>query len=116
MTPNPRPPIRLAFGTLFWRLFLALLLVFMAAVGSFLVKKVPPDHWLIAFLFFMPMWAATAFFLAATSTVVVDLAVRLIVRPRMLAWLAPRADESFAAFHLEPSERTVAESPARMAR
>ncbi len=61
----------------------------------------------------MPGAAAIAFFLAATGTVVVDLAVRLIVRPRMLAWLAPKGDPMHADFHLEPRERVTAETPAR---
>ncbi len=115
MTVTQTPPIRLAFGVAFWRLFLTILLLFTAWIVAFLVKRVPPDHWLVVFLFAMPMWAAWAFFIAATSTVLADLAVRLIVRPRMLRWLTPRVDESFAAFHLDPSERTVVESPARMA-
>lgn len=115
MTPTQPPPIRLAFGTAFWRLFLAFLLLFTALVLAFILKRVPPNHWLLAFLFVMPMWAAWAFFIAATSTVLADLVVRLIIRPRMLRWLTPRADESFTAFHLDPSERTLVESPARMA-
>lgn len=116
MTPTQPPPIRLAFGAVFWRFFLTLLLMFAAAVGSAVVKQVPPGRRGVVFLFFLPMYAAWAFFLAATGTVVVDLVVRLVVRPRTLRWLAPRADESFAAFHLEPGERTLVESPARMAR
>ncbi len=115
MTPTQPPPIRLAFGATFWRIFLTFLLLFTALVGSVILKRVPPNHWLLAFLFVMPMWAAWAFFIAATMTVFADLVVRLIIRPRMLRWLTPRADESFAAFHLDPSERTLVESPARMA-
>jgi hypothetical protein len=115
MTPTYRPPIRLAFSAVFWRLMAGFLLLFATALGLMIVRLIPPDKWLIAFLFFMPMYAAWAFFLAATLTVAADLAVRLVVRPRMLAWLAPRADDLHSAFHLDPRERTVAESPARMA-
>jgi hypothetical protein len=115
MTPTQPPPIRLAFGAAFWRLFLTFLLLFTALVLAFFSKRVPPNQWLVLFLFVMPMWAAWAFFLAATLTVLADLVVRLVIRPRTLRWLSPRADESFAAFHLDPSERTLVESPARMA-
>ncbi len=115
MTESQPPPIRLAFGTAFWRIFLTVLLLFTALVVTFLVRRVPPNHWLVIFLIAMPMWAAWAFFIAATGTVLADLVVRFLIRPRVVHWLTPRADESFAAFHLESSERPVAESPARMA-
>lgn len=115
MTRTQPPPIRLAFSALFWRLMIGFTLFASAMVVLFIVKKVPPHQWLIAFLFVMPMHAASAFFLAAVLTVLADLVVRLVVRPRHLAWLAPKGDDLHAAFHLDPRERTVAESPARMA-
>jgi hypothetical protein len=111
-----RPPIRLAFGLLFWRLMAGLMLLFSLVVGLAVLRLAPPGQRVIVFLIHMPGFAAVAFFLAATGTVLVDLAVRFIVRPRMLSWLAPRADDSHSAFHLEARERPLAETPARMAR
>ncbi|HEY2158848.1 MAG TPA: hypothetical protein VGH33_24665, partial [Isosphaeraceae bacterium] len=111
-----RPPIRLAFGVLFWRLMGVLTLLFALVLTLAILGRVAPGKRLAVFLFTMPGFAAVAFFLAATGTVIVDLAVRLIVRPRMLAWLAPRGDPMHADFHLDPRERVEAETPARVAR
>ncbi len=108
-----RPPIRLAFGALFWRLMGLFTLLFALILFLAVIGRVPAGKRLAVFLFSMPGFAVVAFFLAATGTVLVDLAVRLIVRPRMLAWLAPRGDPMHADFHLEPRERVEAESPAR---
>jgi hypothetical protein len=113
--PRRRPPIRLAFGVLFWRLMGLLTLFFALILGLAVLGRVAPGQRLGFFLITMPGFAAIAFFLAATGTVLVDLAVRLIVRPRMLAWLAPRGDSAHADFHLEPRERVEAETPARVA-
>jgi hypothetical protein len=110
-----RPPIRLAFGSLFWRLMGLLTLFFALVLGLAALGRVPPGQRLGFFLFTMPGAAAIAFFLAATGTVLVDLAVRLIVRPRMLSWLAPKGDPMHADFHLEPRERVMAETPAQCA-
>jgi hypothetical protein len=112
--PARRPYIRLAFGALFWRLMGMLTLLFALAHGSFVARNFPPGHRVFPFLVFMPVFAAFAFFLAAVATVVVDLVVRLIVRPRLMAWHAPRGEDFGSAFHLDPRERPVAESPARM--
>ena len=111
----PRPPIRLAFGVLFWRLMGLLMLFFALILGLTAFGRVPPGKRLGFFLFTMSGAAAIAFFLAATGTVLVDLAVRLLVRPRLLAWLAPKGDPMHADFHLEPRERVEAETPARLA-
>ncbi len=110
-----RPPIRLAFGVLFWRLMGLLTLFFALILTLAIFGRVPAGKRLGVFLFAMPSFAAVAFFLAATGTVLADLAVRLIVRPRMLSWLAPRGDPMHADFHLEPRERVEAETPARCA-
>jgi hypothetical protein len=110
-----RPPIRLAFGVLFWRLMGLLTLLFALILTLAVFGRVPPGKRLAVFLFMMPGFAAVAFFLAATGTVLVDLAVRLIVRPRLLAWLAPKGDPMHADFHLEPRERVEAETSARVA-
>jgi hypothetical protein len=113
-TLKPRRPIRLAVSTLFWRLLIGFSILLEALFGLALIQKVPPGQWLIAFLFWSPPFLGVAFALAAGFTTLANLAVGLIVRPRLLAWQAPRVDESAAAFHLEPRESILAETPARM--
>jgi hypothetical protein len=116
MNPSTRPrPIRLAFGVLFWRLFLGLTLVFALLVGLVVVQRVPPQHVPFAFFFRMIPCVAVAFSFSSFLTLMVSLTVGLIVRPRMLGWLAPRSEEGHSAFHLEPREHEVSASPARMA-
>ena len=116
MTPTSRPPaIRLAFSRLFWRLMIGWFLLFALLVGLVVWQRFPLEKRAIAFLFVMPMYTATAFSIAAGMTVVADLVVRVFVRPRMLSWLAPKADADQSNFHLEPRERAIGDAPARMA-
>lgn len=114
MTTPPRPqPIRLAFSALFWRLMAGLTLLFSLFVVLAVLRRVAPRQRVGFFLFLMPQFVATAFFLAASLTVAADLVVRLFIRPRLLRWLAPRTDVDAAGFHLEPREVVATEVPAR---
>jgi hypothetical protein len=115
MNPEYGPrPIRLAFAALFWRLFLGFTAFFTLVVLAWLIKLVPPEHWVFGFIVGMASLTAVAFGWAAFLTLIVGTAVKVIVRPRLLGWLAPKAEEGHAAFHLEPREREVASTPARM--
>jgi len=114
-TPDRPPPIRLAFGALFWRLMGIFSLVFATLAAFFVYGWVAAGRRIPAFFLLMPMLSAIAFFLAAVITVAADLTVRTIVRPRLLRWQAPRAVEGQGPFHLDARERIEAESPARMA-
>jgi hypothetical protein len=116
MNPSSPPrPIRLAFAVLFWRLFLGFTFLFALIVGLSVVNRVPPQHVLFAFFFRMIPCVAVSFSFSSFLTLIVSLTVGLIVRPRMLGWLAPRSEEGHAAFHLEPREHEVSSSPARLA-
>jgi hypothetical protein len=110
---GPRP-IRLAFAALFWRLFLGFTAFFALMVIAWLANWVPPGQWVFGFIVGMSGFTAVAFSWAAFLTLLVNIAVNFIVRPRLLGWLAPKAEEGHAAFHLEPREREVASTPAQM--
>ncbi len=94
---------------------IGLFLFFALMVGRAVALRVPAGQRALMFLILMPMYTATAFSIAAGLTVAADLAVRLIVRPRLLSWLAPRVDADGSTFHLEPREKAVGDIPARMA-
>jgi hypothetical protein len=115
------PPLRLAFGAVFGRLFLVVFSIqlFIAFQKSRqLLRSASPWKKLAAFLDFSPYALILGFLLAALITVALDLLVRLVGRALSASWYAHREtgrEYTPLAFSLAPGERLVAESPARRA-
>lgn len=116
MTP---PPIRLAFGAVFWRIFLV------ASVAREILiwrkfrpwlRGSPPGKRLMVLLYITPETLFVGFAIAAGVTVLLDMLVRLLARPVAKRWYFPRgtgSDETPLAFQLEAGEAILAEAPAR---
>ena len=111
-----QPPIRLAFGFVFWRLMLYLTAMVGIAVALAIHRRVPLPQAVAVFIWWIPSILALAFSWAALGTVLLALIVRLFIAPRMRRWQSPRIDESTTqfAFHLEPHERECESSPCRL--
>ena len=54
-----------------------------------------------------------ALLFGAAATSLVDLLVRLVIRPSVRSWHTPRTDGSGVLFHLSANERVVGSSPSR---
>lgn len=115
------PPIRLAFGALFWRVFLVVALLREIALWNHLrpfVMRRQPGFRVAAMILYSPKHLFRAFVAAAIITVVIDLYVRLIMRPLMARWYSPRrGDVEFGtplAFRLASNEKVLDEIPARL--
>lgn len=115
------PPIRLDFGAMFWRVFLVVALI--AEFG--LWKRLRPFFFnrgtgfrVAAMILKSPKVLCTAFLIAAIVTVVLDLYVRLVMRPILARWYAPRRrDVDFGtplAFRMGSNETILDEMPARL--
>ena len=115
------PPIRLAFGATLWRIF-AVVAVFMEISKwqrlAFLKQMRGTGFRIAALIYFSPKILFKAFLWAAILTVLLDLYVRLIMRPILTRWYTPRrrGDEigTPLAFRLSASETVLDEIPARM--
>lgn len=114
-------PIRLAFGATLWRLF-AVAAVFMEVSKWHQLEPFQAMRGtgfrIAALIYYSPKIFFRAFLLAAILTVLLDLYVRLIMRPILARWYTPRRrnDEigTPLAFRLSASERVLHEIPARM--
>ena len=111
--PRPSASIRLAFGLFFWRVLATIFVLLSAIIVLRIFRVILPKQRMVVFLTMLPVTAALSFFLAASMTVVADFVVRFLVRPRLLAWQAPRSYDDQASFHLEPRETIERETPAR---
>ena len=112
------PPIRLAFGALFWRVFLGLFLISEFVIWRTLwVRRFRKARRVAITILAIPRSLFFAFFAAAVLTVLADLLVRFVVRPAAARWLAPGSGTgaSSLAFRLEAGETIAAECPARRA-
>jgi hypothetical protein len=115
------PPIRLAFGALLWRVFLVIAVMkelqLWNRLRPFLVNK-SGGFRVAVMILKSPSKLFAAFVLAAVITVILDLYVRLIMRPLMARWYAPkRGDAEFGTpltFRLDSNERILDEIPARL--
>jgi hypothetical protein len=116
MTP---PKLRLAFGAVFWRLFLVLFVLTEVAVWN-QIRAFFPGAWKVhriyALLLFTPRSAFQAFAVAALVTIALDQVVRHLARPLVGRWYSPIDTGSGATplgFHLTPGEAILGEAPAR---
>ncbi len=117
MTP---PPIRLAFGALFWRAFAVLFVLGELAVWSHLrpfLGNRAPGFRVAALILYSPRMIFRVFLIAAAFTVLIDLYVRFIMRPLLARWYSPRTPSTEfgtpIAFHLESREQILNEVPSR---
>jgi hypothetical protein len=116
MTP---PPIRLAFGAVFWRVFLVASLAREVLIWRKLrpwLRGSPPGKRLMMLLYITPETLFVGFAIAAGVTVLLDLLVRLLARPLARRWYFPRgtgSEHTPLGFHLEAGEAILAEVPAR---
>ena len=116
-----KPPIRLAFGSLFWRAFLVLAVILEFALWhkhrAFLMGR-NPGFRVAAMIYLSPKMIFRSFLIAAIFTVLVDLYVRLLMRPLIARRYSPRAVVGDFAmpveFQLAWNEAISAEIPARM--
>ncbi len=115
---NP-PSIRLAFGAVFWRIFL-ILTVLVEFRSWRIIRQMLPGRWrhrrLAAWLFLTPGLLFRAFAIAAIVTILLDQLVRLLAWPIAARWYFPAgagSEQTPLGFHLDASEQIVAEAPAR---
>lgn len=116
MTP---PSIRLAFGAIFWRIFLVALVLSEIQVWR-TIRRIFPGPWkpqrIPALLYVTPMLAFKAFAFAAAATVVLDQLARLVARAVAGRWYFPTgtgSEQTPVGFHLDARDRLLAEVPAR---
>ena len=113
------PPLRVAFGAVFSRIFLLTFLI-VEVTACVRVRRWNLELWRdrkgLVILYYTPSSLFTAFLVAGLATVAIDLIVRLIARPIAARWYAPAGtgiEETPLSFHLGPRERVIAELPAR---
>lgn len=116
------PPIRLAFGSVLWRLFFVIAIVNEIGWWRRLrpwVRKRGFGFRLAYLILITPKLLFQAFLISAIVTVSLDLIVRLIARPLVGRWYSPRiADDpmgSALAFRMDAHESVLDRLPARMA-
>ena len=115
------PPIRLAFGATLWRIF-AVAAVFMEIAIWHRLERFQAlrgtGFRIAALIYCSPKIFFKAFLWAAIITVLLDVYVRLIMRPILARWYNPRrrTDEigTPLAFRLAASETVLDEVSARM--
>jgi hypothetical protein len=113
------PPLRLAFGDVFYRLFLVVFSIqqFIAFQKTrHQLRTAGPVRKLAAFLDFTPYAIVLGLIVAALITVALDLLVRFVGRAAAGYWYAPHQsgrEKTPLDFVLAPGERLVAEAPAR---
>lgn len=115
------PPIRLAFGSVLLRAFLVTAIIMEIVVWNklqgFLMAKGAGSRiaWLI---YFSPAILFQAFLVSSIATVVLDLAVRFVLRLAVGRWYNPvRQGDDFGtpiSFQLGSQEKILAEVPARL--
>ena len=115
------PPIRLAFGATLWRIFAIVAVLMEWAKWNRLepLKMMRGTGFRIAaFIFLSPKVLFHAFVVAAVVTVLLDVYVRLLMRPILARWYNPRSrgDDlgTPLAFRLSASETILGEVPARI--
>jgi hypothetical protein len=114
------PPLRIAFGALFGRVFLVTFSIqqftaFHKARHQF--RLASPGAKFEAFLDFTPYALVLALLVAALVTVGLDAFVRFGLRPLLALWYRPGpglAEGTPLAFHLANGETTLATCPARV--
>lgn len=118
------PTLRLAFGSVFWRVAWLTFAIREIAVWNFVRRWMPGTprlHRIPAFLYHSPKSFYYAFLIGAIVAIAADLIVRYLLQPLVRRWLSPkvRPESDFGTaidFHLAPREAAVAEWPARMRR
>ncbi len=115
------PPIRLAFGATLWRIFAFAAVLMEISIWHRLERFQAlrgTGFRIAALIYCTPKIFFKAFLWAAIITVLVDLYVRLIMRPILARWYTPRPrGDEFGmpvAFRLAASETVLEEIPARM--
>jgi hypothetical protein len=112
------PPLRIAFGAVFWRIFLVTFSIqqYIAFNKSrHLFRGHGLRRQLAGFAEFTPHALVLGLLVAALTTVAIDLMVRWLARAVVARWYCPRggADRTALDFHLDPGERQLTEAPAR---
>lgn len=113
------PSIRLAFGAVFWRIFLVATIL-AELVWWQLIRQQLPGLWkhrrLAALLYVTPGVLFRSFAVAAAVTILLDQLVRLISRLIAARWYFPLgtgSEQTPLGFHLGAGEQILAEAPAR---
>jgi hypothetical protein len=109
--------VRLNSGVVFIRCAVAFFVVRELAVWRWVrrIRRRPADR-LLVFLFrkgATPRSLLYALLFAGAVTLLLDLLVRLVIRPLARHWHAPWTDGSAGLFHLAANERVIDASPAR---
>ncbi len=113
------PPIRLAFGPVFWRLSMIVFALKELAswrhIRPWLVGA-PAGKYLAALVYITPQSILVGFLLGFAISVVLAVLVKVFAGPIAARWYEPAqtgSDLTPVAFHLEPGEAVVAETSAR---
>lgn len=112
MTPKP-PHVRLAFGRLFWRLYVLWVVMGLLWVWRIVELRVPPGRRTTAMFLIAPRVLYISLVLSTVLTVLVDLIVRFVVRPMVVRWHRPVSEPHGALFQIEANERIAMSVPAR---
>ncbi len=117
--PLASPPLRLAVGPVFWRVFLIAFVVSELGVWSRVRRRIPrfrrTDR-LPLLLMLTPLALARSLAIAAVITFLLDLIVRWVARPIAAHWYACHGsgiENTALGFHLEPGEQVLGSAPAR---
>jgi hypothetical protein len=113
------PPIRLAFGPVFWRLSMIVFALKELAswkhVRPWLIGA-PPSKYVAALIYITPQSILIGFLIGFAVTLGLAILVKLLAGPIAARWYAPAQTGSELTplpFHLETGESMVAEAPAR---
>ena len=113
------PPIRLAFGPVFWRIFLIISafkeLASWRHIRPWLIGA-GPGKYIAALVYITPQSILIGFLVGFAVTMVLAVLVKVLAGPIAARWYEPAntgSELTPVAFHLEPGEVIVAEMPAR---
>jgi hypothetical protein len=101
---------------LFWAAAAVIFAVRQCLILGVVLRLVPPGRRLGAFLFGRlgtGRSVAVALIGAGVVVLAAEVLARLVLGPLVRWWVSPRVDGSTASFHLEPTERVLATTPAR---
>lgn len=113
------PPIRLAFGPVFWRLSMIVFAVKELASWKHLrpwLVGAPPEKYLAALIRITPQSVLIGFLIGFAVTLGLAILVKLLAGPIAARWYSPAesgSERTPLPFHLEPGESVMAETAAR---
>ncbi len=107
--------VRLAFGTMLWRVTLGLFMLIEISIAVQIFRRVrggAPRFLLL--LANSPAAIVVSLAIAAGLTVATDLFVRFLLQPMVDTWHRPRVEPNHGGFHLEAREKLIESIPARL--